>query len=284
MSDLIRINDWYKELIIDLRKLEFTGIVLTKWNIGKRIDLDIEKFGKPEYGSKRIENLAKDLNGSADDLWACHRFFKKYDTKEKLDTVQQLSWRYIWHKLLPKPKTEKPEIPHLPEGKYNIIYVDPPWQYYEGGYKNQSQYYDTMTIEEICALPISELAADNCILFLWITSPVLPDAIKVMESWGFKYSTVGFVWIKSLKDGTGFAFGCGNWTRANAEYCLIGLKGNIERKDATISQIIYLPKERHSKKPDIVRKKILQLVGDLPRIELFGREKIEGWEVWGKEV
>lgn len=280
MDNKIAIN-WYKELVNDLKRLAFEGIVKTKHAIGKRILVDELKFNKPEYGSKRIENLAKDLEVSRGELYRCIQFAEQYELSSIDDNW---SWEFIKRKKLPAPNPEKPEIPPLPEGKYNIIYADPPWQYYEGGYKNQSQYYDTMTIEEICNLPIPELAADNCILFLWITSPVLPDATKVIEAWGFKYSTIGFVWIKSLKDGTGFAFGCGNWTRANAEYCLIGLKGNIERQDATISQIIYTPKERHSKKPDIVRKKIVQLVGDLSRIELFGREGIEGWKVWGKEV
>ena len=281
-NNLIKINDWYSELINDLRKLEFIGIVLTKWNIGKRIIQDELKFNKPEYGSKRIENLAKDLNVGKTDLYQCIQFAELFP--EFSAVAENWSWEFIKRKKLPAPKLEKLETLPLPEGKYNIIYADPPWQYYEGGYKNQSQHYDTMTIEEICALPISELADDNCILFLWITSPVLPDAIKIIETWGFKYSTIGFVWVKSKKDKTGFAFGCGNWTRANAEYCLIGLKGNIERKDASISQIIYSPKEEHSKKPDMVRKKIIQLVGDLPRIELFARQKIEGWDSYGTEI
>jgi ParB/RepB/Spo0J family partition protein len=176
-----------------------------------------------------------------------------------------------------------PPIP-LPPGKYNIIYADPPWQYWEGGEKNQSKHYPTMTIEEIKNLPVQDLSADNCILFLWATSPMLPEAIEVMKAWGFSYSTVGFVWVKSLKDGTGFAFGLGQWTRTNAEYCLIGTKGHIERKDASIPQIVYAPREEHSKKPDIVRNLIVKLVGDLPRIELFARQKTEGWAVWGNEI
>lgn len=177
------------------------------------------------------------------------------------------------------------EIPILPEGKYNVIYADPPWQYWEGGEKNQSQHYNTMTIEEIKDLSIQELADENCILFLWATSPILKDVFGIIENWGFEYSTIGFIWIKSKKDKTGFAFGCGNWTRANAEYCLIATKGSIERQDATISQVIYEPKEKHSKKPDIVRDKIVQLVGDLPRVELFARGKLpEGWKGWGDEA
>jgi len=182
------------------------------------------------------------------------------------------------------PQIETKLLP-LPKGKYNIIYADPPWQYYEGGFKNQSQHYSTLTLEEICNLPVGEMAADNCILFMWITFPMLDSFIDVLRCWGFEYSTVGFVWVKSKKDKTGFAFGLGNWTRSNAEICVIGRRGIIERIDESISQIIYEPKEEHSKKPDIVRDKIIQLVGDLPRIELFARGvPPKGWTFWGNEV
>jgi N6-adenosine-specific RNA methylase IME4 len=174
--------------------------------------------------------------------------------------------------------------PQIPEGKYNIIYADPPWDYWAGGWKNATQHYKTMGIEDIRHLPITEMAADDCILFMWATFPQLPEALTVLETWGFKYSTVGFVWVKSLKDGSGFHFGCGNWTRANVELCIIATKGHIERKDASISQVIYSPVEEHSKKPDIVRDKIIQLVGDMPRIELFARQKSAGWKSWGNEI
>jgi len=280
MNDIKIVNNWYAELINDLKKLTFEGIVKTKHSIGKRIIEDELKFGKPEYGSKRIENLAKDLQIGRTELYCCIQFAKQYELS---DISDNLTWYEIEHKLLPELKKEKEILP-LPEGKYNIIYADPPWQYYEGGYKNQSQHYNTMTFEEIKNLAVKDITANDCILFLWATSPILNNAFNIIETWGFEYSTVGFVWIKSKNDGTGFAFGCGNWTRANAEYCLIGTKGNIERKNASISQIIYLPKEEHSKKPDITRDKIIQLVGDLPRIELFARQKIEGWNIWGDEI
>ena len=279
-KDIIK-NDWYEKLLVDLRKLEFTGIVLTKWNQGKRILEDELKFQKPEYGSKRIENIAKDLNVSSREIYRCLQFVKQYP---KIDTVcQSLSWRQVIKQL--QESRSKPETPELPEGKFQVIYADPPWEYWGGGYKNQSQHYDVMNYKEIMDIPIQDIAADNCILFLWATSPAFPQALELLEAWGFKYSTIGFVWVKSKKDKTGFAFGCGYWTRANAEYCLIATKGHIERKDAGISQIIYEPKEEHSKKPDIVREKIVQLVGELPRIELFARGKApKGWENWGNEA
>lgn len=272
--------DWYQNLLQDIKKLEFSGIVSTKWAIGKRICEDEDKFGKDEYGSKRVENIAKDLKVSSRDIWYCIQFYKKCNDVAEFTNK---SWHYITNTYLPHPKNKK-ELPKLPPGKYNIIYADPPWQYYKGGYKNQEQHYDSLTIEELKQMPLDDIAADNCILFLWITFPILNEVFDLIKWWGFEYSTVGFVWIKSNKNKKGFFFGLGNWTRSNAEICLIATKGQIERKDAGISQIIYEPVQEHSKKPDIVRDKIVQLVGDLPRIELFARGKlVKEWDGWGQE-
>ena len=280
MND-IQTQEWYNHLIEDLKKLEYTGIVLTKWNIGKRIVQDELKFSNPEYGSKRVENLAKDLNIGASDIWACIQFYKKFS--DGVGELQGKSWNYIVHTALPKPKSKK-VIPQLPAGKYNVLYIDPPWEYYMGGYKNQSQHYDTLSMDELKQMPIDDLAADNCILFLWVTFPILDQVFDLIKWWGFEYSTVGFVWVKSNKSGEGNFTGLGYWTRSNAEICLIATKGSIECKDHSINQIINAPVGEHSAKPSIVRDKIVQLVGDIPRIELFARTKTDGWDSWGNEV
>ena len=287
MNELI--TNWYQVLIDDLQVLEYSGIVATKYAIGKRILNDFDKFGKPEYGEKRIENIAKDCNVSVGEIKRCVQFARRYDELEKAHGVSRLSWHEIANKYLPMHK-EKPRISSFPDKKYGIIYADPAWKYYEGGYKNQEQHYDTLETKYLIDFidenqkNVSELAAENCILFIWTTSTMLPSMPELINKWGFKYSTVGFVWVKSKKDGTGFFFGNGNWTRANVEYCLIAHRGSIERIDATISQIIYEPISEHSRKPDCVREKIIRLVGDLPRIELFARKQIEGWDNWGNEL
>lgn len=168
--------------------------------------------------------------------------------------------------------------------KYNIIYADPPWRYWESGNKNQALHYTTMTIDEICDLPVKNIADDNCVLFLWVTYPILHEAFRVIESWGFKYSTCAFVWVKKNKNkGTPF-FGNGAWTRANSELCLLATKGSVMRLDASISQVVESPIEEHSKKPDVVRELITRLVGELPRVELFCRNPADGWDVWGNEA
>lgn len=169
--------------------------------------------------------------------------------------------------------------------KFNIIYADPAWKYWEGGEKNQSLHYETMTIEEIKNLPVQNISSDNCILFIWVTFPILKEALEVIESWGFKYSTCGFVWVKKNKNTDSWFFGNGSWTRANSELCLIGTKGSVTRLDASISQILDDRISEHSEKPERVRKLITDLVGELPRIELFSRnEKNDGWFNWGNKI
>lgn len=169
--------------------------------------------------------------------------------------------------------------------KYNIIYADPPWQYGDRKVRGGAEHhYQTMKIEDICNLPINNISADNCVLFMWTTYPMLPDALKLIEAWGFKYKTLGFQWIKLNKSGKGHFFGLGRWTRGNTEPCLIAIKGKPARIDNSVSQIIETPIEAHSKKPGVVRRKIVQLIGDLPRIELFARQESFGWDCWGNEI
>ena len=174
----------------------------------------------------------------------------------------------------------------FPKRKYQIIYADPPWQYDDpctshGG--GAESHYKTMSLKDICEIPVLDLADENCILFIWGTWTHINEVQQVIRDWGFDYKTVGFVWLKKYTNGKNY-LGMGRWTRANTEYCLIATRGKPKRLDNSISQIISTIPKKHSMKPDIVRNKIIQLVGDLPRIELFARTKIFGWDVWGNEV
>ena len=179
------------------------------------------------------------------------------------------------------------------DNNYQIIYADPPWEYRQSGSKTNGrgmakQHYRTMRTEDICALPIRNIATDNAIIFMWATFPNITETIKVMESWGFIYKTAAFVWIKHNKKSDSFFWGMGAYTRANAEVCLLGISKNTKAKNIVkshaVHQIVQSRIEQHSKKPDIVRDRILDLVGDLPRIELFARQETEGWDCWGNEV
>lgn len=169
--------------------------------------------------------------------------------------------------------------------KFNILYVDPPWQYEQKSLSGAAEkHYQTLADEELYHLQVNDIAAEDCILFLWITYPKLKEALKVIESWGFCYKTVGFVWLKQNKKSPTWFFGMGFWTRSNTEICLIALKGKPRRISAKVSQLIISPVEEHSKKPDIVREKIVELAGDLPRAELFARNEYPGWVCVGNEI
>jgi len=177
--------------------------------------------------------------------------------------------------------------------KYSIILADPPWKYRQGksmGTNFQGAAdaeYPCMDYKEIALLPIKDITNNNCILFLWVTMPMLKEGIFVLESWGFEYKTVAFSWLKTNINQMGMFFGIGYYTKSNLEICLLGTKGRAHTlvKDNTVSQVIITPKTKHSKKPKEAKDKIMQLVGNEPiKIELFSREKAEGWDCIGNEI
>ncbi len=173
--------------------------------------------------------------------------------------------------------------------KYNLIYADPPWYYNSRNNPNTKfssgvhGHYPVMKTEEICMLPVRDIANDNAALILWVTFPRLVDGLQVMDAWGFRYVTVAFNWFKTNKNGSPF-FGVGYYTKSNSEIALLGIKGKMKPASNFVSQVVVSPREEHSKKPEMVRGKIVELFGDLPRIELFAREKSPGWDAWGNEI
>ncbi len=187
------------------------------------------------------------------------------------------------------PKTAQAK--QMKEKKYKIIYADPPWSYNSTSKNGTSRgvaekYYNTMTLDDVKNLPIKNIADDNSLLFMWITFPHLHEMNDILNAWGFTYKTVAFTWVKIYKHTRNPILACGYWTRSNAEICVLATKGKDypRRISAKVSQIIISEKGKHSQKPDEVRKRIIKLMGDLPRIELFAREKVEGWDAWGDEV
>ena len=185
--------------------------------------------------------------------------------------------------------------------KYNIIYADPAWSYRDkrSSHKRLSGgaevHYPTMSMQEIYDLPVKDIAAENSYLFLWVTFPNLPESLEVFNHWGFNYKTIGFNWIKTNNENRGkqysfipvqadLFFGIGYYTKSNSEICLLGTKGKVKPVSNYVSSIVIAPRKEHSKKPSIVRDKIVELCGDLPRVELFARQKTEGWDVWGNGV
>lgn len=171
--------------------------------------------------------------------------------------------------------------------KYNIIYADPPWSYKDkalAGNRGACCKYAVMETKDIYKFPIKDICADDCILFMWVTMPMLNECFELIKAWGFKFKTCAFTWIKTNKKSNSLFWGMGNWTRANAELCLIAVKGKPKRVAANVHSVVMTPIEEHSKKPDEVRERIVKLCGDLPRIELFARQYADGWDCWGNEV
>lgn len=169
--------------------------------------------------------------------------------------------------------------------KYQVIYADPPWRYRQKNVQGAAEnHYPTMSLEELCALPIKEIATPDCTLFLWATLPQLPEAIHLIRAWGFSFKTAAFVWVKLNRKANSLFMGLGHWTRANAEICLLATKGHPKRQARNVRQVIVSHVEEHSKKPDEARRRIETLMGDVPRIELFARQHPSGWDVWGNEA
>ena len=181
----------------------------------------------------------------------------------------------------------------LPNKKYNLIYADPPWSFGGGGVyqdngrpqRETKDQYPLMKTSDICNLPISDIAADDCLLFLWVTDQHLPDALEVIKAWGFEYSTVGFYWVKKTNKGnTCFNVGC--WTMKSVEICLIATRGKPLKfkQKRNIKQLVEAERKVHSQKPQDVRDRLIELVGDIPKIELFARTKPVGFDVWGNQT
>ena len=187
------------------------------------------------------------------------------------------------------------------EKKYDIIYADPPWRYQDKTCEGACEkHYQTMSVDEICVLPVANLAAKDCTLFMWATYPQMQEALKVIAAWGFKYKTIAFQWVKLNRNVqvNNFTiatvqdilhkvcfFGLGRWTRGNTECCLLATKGKPHRENNSVSQLIFAPLTKHSSKPPEARDRIKTLLGGgMHSIELFAREQVEGWDCWGDEV
>jgi N6-adenosine-specific RNA methylase IME4 len=182
-----------------------------------------------------------------------------------------------------------------PEGGFGVIYADPPWQFKSlwgtaTGPGNRNATYNTMDIDDICALPVRDLAADNCVLFMWSIWILMPRAFDVIKAWGFEYKTCAFDWVKAnprqidmFRDDADVQMGLGYWTRANSEPCLLATRGSPKRLSKSVRQGVIEPRREHSRKPDCIYGRIERLVAG-PYIELFARQQRPGWTSWGDET
>ena len=183
----------------------------------------------------------------------------------------------------------------LPEGPFPVIYADPPWTFDtfsdKGKGKSPEQHYSCMSIDDICALPVKDIADKDSVLFMWATWPTIFQAQKVIEAWGFTYSGLAWEWIKYNPKTQKFAFGCGYGTRKNVEPCLISRRGKPLLKDRSVrdfilpeaEEILVSERRQHSRKPEIAYARIESMF-DGPYVELFARHRRPGWKSWGNEV
>ena len=176
--------------------------------------------------------------------------------------------------------------------QYRIIYADPPWQYENNGRGAASNHYNTTSLNGLCQMDVPSIAAKDAVLFMWITWPLLVEAMQLIKAWGFKYKTCAFNWYKKNKTNDDLFVGLGHHTRGNSEVCLLAVRGKgVPRMDKTIRQVQIIERAAHSAKPEKFRQDIERLYGitpenshEFPRLEMFARYPVEGWDVFGNEA
>lgn len=185
------------------------------------------------------------------------------------------------------PLIQSGPLAGLRRGHYKAIYADPAWTFDtrsdDGKGRSPERHYDCMTLDEIKALPVGELAAPDCALFMWVIDTHLPQAMEVLDAWGFEFKTRAFCWAKRNKKGPGFFTGMGYWTRANPEDCWLAVKGAPKRIDKSVRRLVVQRRREHSRKPDRIYGDIERLVAG-PYVELFSRSGRAGWDVMGNEA
>jgi site-specific DNA-methyltransferase (adenine-specific) len=286
MDEIILQNEreeWYDLLVEDCRAIITEAVFTSRWALvegyhllGERIVTD-ESYQKAAKGNlSSLIDLSNNIGISERRLYFAIQFYEKYPSLDTVPEGKNISWNKIVHLYLPAPKPTN-AIP-LPLGKFNLIYADPPWQYDNSGFsQSAANHYPTMSTDDICSLPIGDLSADSAVLFLWGTSPLLPEALKVMMAWGFEYKA-GRVWIKPHGPTIGW------WVNTRHELLLIGSRGESIYPLEKLDSVIEAPSSDHSKKPNCVYLDIEKVYPDTKKIELFARNRREGWEAWGNEV
>jgi N6-adenosine-specific RNA methylase IME4 len=191
----------------------------------------------------------------------------------------------------------------LPKNYFGVVYADPPWRFETYNEKGRSRcpdwkpfkdspslHYETMSFDDLLAMPVESVVREDACLFLWISWPMLIGALDIIKAWGFEYKTCGFAWIKADVSTVDMfdapkevQIGTGYWTRSNSEVCLLATRGKPKRLNADVRQGIIAPRREHSRKPDGIHERIERLVAG-PYLELFARQKRAEWTVWGNQT
>jgi len=226
------------------------------------------------YGEEIVAHVSQSLRKSKHTIWRAIRFAKKFPDLAKLPEGKDTTWHKICRKYLPDSKN-KVDIP-LPEGKYGLIVIDPPWPYgteYDAETRRVASPYEELTITELEELQIP--AAEDAVLWCWTTHKFISEAKNLLRFWDFEYKLC-LVWDKEK-------LGMGSGLRCQAEFCLLGIKGHPQWVMTNERDIIREPRQEHSRKPDTFYKMVEKLTPVKNKLDMFGRRKIDGWRSWGNE-
>lgn len=274
MNKIIQ-NEWYEQLVEECKAIITEAVFTSRWalvegywNLGKRLRED------KNFNTKLLQGLAVDIGVSERTAWYALQTYDKYPELDKIPDGKNITWNKLITQYLPEPQRAK-EIP-LPKGKYQVIYADPPWEYSNSGISGAAaNHYQTMATEDIANMPVP--AAENSVLFMWVTNPLLEDALRVLNAWGFSYKT-NMVWIKD-KAGQGF------YVKGQHELLLICTKGSFTPDSSLyVRSVVEAPRQEHSEKPEVFYEIIEKLYPKRNYLELFARNKRKGWTSYGNEL
>ncbi len=258
-------------------------ILMGQWEKGQAVSKDVTCRGVNVTDAEaNYLQLEKETGRSRQHLKKWHTLYLSYPDKAKYLPLAEEKARVWTGKLFAQTQLPEP-TPELPEGTFNVIYADPPWEYSNAGLGGAAEkHYPTMATEKICEMGICGIAAENAVLFLWATNPLLTDALQVMKAWGFAYKT-NFCWVKG---GRGTYGKLGFYVSGAHELLLLGTRGSMLPDDEKPSSVITEPKSKHSQKPESVYGIIEQMYGNGKRLELFARnaKPRKSWTYWGNEA
>ena len=281
----LQLQDWYLHLIDECKAIITEAVFTSRWalvegywNLGKRIN---EESKLHPFILESVQDLAQAIGLSTRTLYYANQTYSKYPDISKLPEGKNITWNKLITKYLPEHQIKTPPLPNI-EGKYNVIYADPPWDVKAGpdwgsGEESKDLLYPTMSLEEISALPIKELASNNAHLYIWTINKYIPQTYDIARAWGFKPSCL-ITWCKPPH-----GIGLGGTYIQNTEHLLFCRRGTLEAIKRIDTTWFSYPRGRHSEKPDEFRK-MIEEVSPGKRIELFAREKVRDWDVWGNEV
>jgi N6-adenosine-specific RNA methylase IME4 len=281
-------SDWYQSLVDDCKAIITEAVFTSRWalvegyhQLGQRIATD-ESYQEYAKGNRSsVQDLARKLSTSPRSLYYAIQFYEKYPSLDGVPEGKNISWNKLLTKYLPDQRNiETPELPTVSNGTYRVIYADPPWKYGNNMpeyFGEQADHYGLMSIDEICALPVKDMAEDNAVLFLWATSPILEESFEVIKAWGFKYKA-SFVWDKVKHN-------MGHYNSVRHEFLLVCTRGSCLPDEAKLFDSVQsIERTEHSRKPEEFREIIDTIYPNGKRIELFARRTHDSWDAWGNQV